>query len=129
MSDSEKVLNGKLDTLVAMLERKDMALLDELWNDDGFLLVASEKGEICRTRVELAAKLRALFSSPATFSFDWPERKVTIVGDVAWIFAEGYFIVRQISMQEVRRPYLACCIFDNLGGGWRWRQFFGSEPA
>jgi hypothetical protein len=70
-----------------------------------------------------------LFANPATFIFDWPQRKVTVVGNAASIFAEGHLIVRGGGAEEVRRPYLASCIFENVGGTWRWRQFFGSEPA
>jgi hypothetical protein len=129
MSESEKILHGRLDAFVEMVMRKDMSLVDELWDDGGFLMVGSEQGEICRTRAELDAKVRAVFANPATILFDWPKRTVSIVGNVGWIFVEGYVVLRAAGMAEVRRTYLASCIFENLGGKWHWRQFFGSEPA
>jgi hypothetical protein len=129
MSQSENGLLGKLDAFVEMIERRDISLVDELWGDGGFLLAGSEQGEICRTRAEVDARLRAVFAIPETLVFDWPKRTVTIVGNAAWIFAEGTLILRRAVIADVRRPYLASCIFENRGGKWHWRQFFGSEPA
>jgi hypothetical protein len=128
MPESDKALHAKLDAFVAKVAGKDISLVDELWNDGGFLMVGSERGEICRSRAELEAKLRAVFAIPATILFDWPRRKLTVVGNAAWIFAEGDLIIRA-SGTDVRRPYLASCIFERLDGEWHWRQFFGSEPA
>ncbi len=129
MSEIEKDLHGRLDAFVDMIEHRDPSLVDDLWSDDGFLMVGSERGEICRTRAEVDARLRAVFALRETLVFDWPKRTLTIVGDVAWIFAEGHLILRGAGMEDVRRPYLASCVFENRGGKWRWRQFFGSEPA
>ena len=129
MSQSEKDLHSRLDAFVEMIKRTDISLVDELWGDGGFLMVGSEQGEICRTRTEVDAKLRAVFANPATLVFDWPKLTVTIVGSAAWIFAEGNLVLRRAGVADVRRPYLASCIFENRGGRWHWRQFFGSEPA
>ena len=129
MSEIDKALHAKLDAFVAKVAGEDISLVDELWNDGGFLMVASEWGEICRTRAELEAKLRAVFAIPATILFDWPKRKLAIVGNAAWIFAEGDLIIRASGTEDVRRPYLASCIFEKLGGEWHWLQFFGSEPV
>jgi SnoaL-like protein len=129
MSESEKILLGRLDGLVELTTRRDISLVDELWGDGGFLMVGSERGEICRTRDEVDARLKAVFALPVTLVFDWPKRTVTIVGNAAWIVAEGTLILRHAGVADVRRPYLASCIFESVGGKWRWRQFFGSEPA
>jgi hypothetical protein len=129
MSQSEKDLHSRLNVFVEMIKRKDVSLVDELWGDGGFLMVGSEQGEICRTRAEVDAKLTAVFANPATLVFDWPKRTVTIVGSAAWIFAEGNVVLRRAGVADVRRPYLALCIFENRDGKWHWRQFFGSEPA
>jgi hypothetical protein len=129
MTQSERDLHSRLDALVEMTKRRDISLVDELWGDGGFLMAGSERGEICRTRAEVDARLRAVFANPATLVFDWPKRKLTVVGNAAWIFAEGQLILRRAGMEDVERPYLVSCIFENLGGKWHWRQFFGSEPA
>lgn len=128
MAGDERALLDKLERFVAMVAGRDIALVDELWSE-GFLMVGSERGEICRTRAELAAKLTSLFASPATLVFDWPRREVRLVGTIGWIFAEGDLVIRRQGMPETRQPYLASCIFERVDGTWRWRQFFGSEPA
>lgn len=79
MSESERILHGRLDAFVEMVTRKDIPLVEEPWGDGGLLMVGSEQGEICRTRAELDAKLRAVFADPATLVFDWPKRTVTVV--------------------------------------------------
>lgn len=128
MTGDERTLLDMLERFVALVAGKDLALLDELWSD-GFLMVGSERGEICRTRAELAAKLKSLFAAPTTLVFDWPRRDVRVAGTVGWIFAEGDLVIRAPDAAERRQPYLASCIFERVDCTWRWRQFFGSEPA
>jgi hypothetical protein len=128
MSESEKVLLAKLDHFVEKIRLKDISIVDDLWGDGGFLMAGSERGEICWTRPELAAKLMAVFSNPATLVFDWPRRKVNVVDNVGWIFAEGDVVIGSAT-GETRQPYLVSCIFEKVGDTWHWRQFFGSEPA
>lgn len=125
---TEQLLLGKLDRFVDLVKSRDMALLDELWGDGDFLMVGSGKAEICRTREELRTKLRSVFATPAILTFDWPERTVTVVGNAAWIFATGDVVIRSPT-GDIRSPYLVTCIFEKVGTDWRWRQFFGSEPA
>ena len=128
MSETEQLFLNKLDRVVELIKSKNISLVDELWGNGDFALVGSERGEICKTREDLHAKMRSLFSNPATFTFEWSERTVKVVGDAAWIFAAGDFVVSG-AQGEVRRPYLLSCIFEKAGGHWWWRQFFGSEPA
>ena len=129
MSDTEKPHHGKLDTFARMVAQRDPALVDELWGEGDFIMVGSEHGEICRTRPELQARLAAIFATPATYAFAWPTRRLTLAGTAAWIFAEGHLTLKTPGKPDLPRPYLALCIFEYAGGHWRWRQFFGSEPA
>lgn len=124
----EAAVSARLDRFCEMIATRDEALLDELWHDGDFAMVGSEQGEICRTRAELAAKLAAIFGNPATFVFDFPSRYIRLAGSVAWIFAEGTLARIDPTGERASRSYLAMCIFENVGGVWRWRQFFGSEP-
>ncbi|MFO1067947.1 MAG: nuclear transport factor 2 family protein [Geminicoccaceae bacterium] len=128
MSGDELVLLEKLERFVAKIAAKDLSVIDDLWSD-GFLMVGSERGEICRTRAELEAKLRSVFAPARTLRFDWPRRDVRLAGPVGWIFAEGDLVIRAGDGSETRVAYLASCIFEQVDGSWRWRQFFGSEPA
>ena len=128
MSTAESAVLARLDAFAAMIRGRDPALVDQLWGDGNFIMVGSEKGEICRTRAELAAKLGAVFANAAVFTFDFPRRTVKLAGSAAWILAEGTLARRDPDGGEQSRQYLACCIFEQVNGTWRWRQFFGSEP-
>jgi ketosteroid isomerase-like protein len=126
--DTERIILVKLDLFIERIASKDARVVDELWGDGKFALIGSERDEICRTRAELDGKMRAIFASPATLRFAWPDRSVTVVGTVAWVLALGDLVIRD-EAGETRRSYLATCIFERVGDEWRWRQFFGSEPA
>lgn len=125
---ASQAICAKLDLVCAMIRSKDRRLIDELWSDEGFCLVGSERGEICPTRETVEAKLEAIFANPRTLILEFPEQRVTIAGDAGWIFAKGHLRRRDEHGQEEARQYLALCIFENVAGAWRWRQFFGSEP-
>ena len=129
MSDPRLAVGQKLDALADMLSRRDAGVIDFLWGDGRFVLVGSEAGEIFRNRADLASHLGHLLGSPATFHFDFPDKQVEIVGSVGWIFAAGTLRRREPGKPDATMPYLVSCIFENVDGDWRWRQFFGSEPA
>jgi len=122
------ILSAKIDRFAAMIAGKDRNLIEELWSQSGFCLVGSERGEIYRTRAEVEAKLEAIFANPKTLNLDLPSRRIDIVGDVGWIFADGVLRRCDAVGGEDARQYLAICIFQKAEGSWRWRQFFGSEP-
>ena len=125
---TEQIILDKLELLIERIAGKDLRVIDELWGDGQFAMIGSERGEICRSRAELDHKIRALFANPATLHFEWPDRAVKVVGDVAWVLALGDLVISD-GGAETRTPYLATCIFERVGDEWRWRQFFGSEPA
>lgn len=129
MSDAEAAVNAMLDDFVEMIRTRDRSLVDRLCGEGGFRLIGSEADEICRTRAEVEAKLSAVFGSAATLVLEFPVRDVTVVGPVAWIFAEGTLTRVEPDGVSTSRVYLADCIFERTATGWRWRQFFGSEPA
>lgn len=127
MSETDDAINARIDRFVALLAGRDPAIVDELWTDRGFRLVGSEKGEVFRTRDELARKFEAIFADPRQFVFDWPRREIDVEGTVAWVFVGGDLIYRSAEGDE-RRVYNATFVFQAVDGDWRWRQFFGSEP-
>ncbi|MFO1150903.1 MAG: nuclear transport factor 2 family protein [Alsobacter sp.] len=128
MGETQAAINARIDRFVALLAARDPAIVDELWSERGFRLVGSEKGEVFRTRDDLARKFVALFALPRQLVFDWPRREIEVEGDIAWAFVEGDLVYRTPDADE-RRTYNATFIFQRLGDAWRWRQFFGSEPA
>ena len=129
MVDPKLAVSARLDEFARMLRTRDAGLVDALWGDGRFVLVGSEAGEVFRTRDALAEHLAVLLNHPATFSFSFPQRSIDIVGAVAWIVAEGVLTRRDASGEETVTPYLVGCIVEQVEGEWRWRQFFGAEPA
>ena len=124
------LLSAKIDRFITMIRNKDHALIDELMGSDGgFHLVGSEAGEICDTREKIEAKLDAIFANPGTLILDFPNRRIRIVGNAAWIFASGELRRMDSDNRMSARQYLAICVFENVAGEWRWREFFGSEPS
>lgn len=123
------ILSAMLDRFIAMILAKDRRLFGELWNDHGFCLVGSEAGEICPTREAVEAKLEAIFGNPNTLTLEFPRRRINVVGDVGWVFAEGILKRQSVEGTVQTSEYLANCIFQRIEGVWRWRQFFGSEPS
>ncbi len=131
MSDDARgkdALLAKLDRLNVLLAKRDLAIVDELWSGPGFLLVGSESGEMARTRDELASHMAAIFALPTTYGFARQSSIVARHGDVAWVFAECQLVVTSAA-GETRRPYRMNCVFQNIDGHWRWRQFVGAEPV
>ena len=122
------IISSMLDTFCSMIKTKNPALIDELWSDGGFSLVGSERGEICLTREQVEAKLEVIFSSPRTLILEIGQRRISIVGNAGWIFAEAILRRQDAAGLDDARKYLAMCIFEKVEGTWRWRQFFGSEP-
>ena len=72
---------------------------------------------------------RLLANSTASLRGCGARPAVAPIGAVAWIVAEGVLTRRDASGEETVTPYLVGCIFEQVEGEWRWRQFFGSEPA
>ncbi|MBN9525307.1 MAG: nuclear transport factor 2 family protein [Alphaproteobacteria bacterium] len=128
MTEPAAAIHALIDEFATMIRTRNPALLDRLWGEGGFTLIGSEVGEICRTRPALQAKIAAIFANPATLAFDFPARDITFAGPIAWAFVEGMLARHEPDGGVTRRVYLASCIFEHTQAGWRWRQFFGSEP-
>jgi hypothetical protein len=123
----DQAVLAKLDRLSALVDARDLAVVDELWSGLGFRLVGSEIGEVDETREEVAAHMKALFARPIRISWAWGPRRVTHHGDLAWVFAESEIVIASADRTE-RKPYRMFCIFQKVDDRWHWRAFNGSEP-
>jgi ketosteroid isomerase-like protein len=128
LSDTELAISALLDEFIDLIRLRDASLVDVLWGDGEFILIGSEQNEICRTRMQLAAKLDAVFQQPSTLVFSFPDRRVRSAGAVAWLFAEGMLARHGPHDRSQSSAYLIACVFEKVDGMWRWRQFLGSEP-
>lgn len=124
--DDEQIIYSKLERASALMFAKDMAIVDELWND-GFQLVGSEVGEMAATRNELRDLIAYIFTAPFRLRWHWDSKPVKIENDIAWVFAQGHvdFVYPD---HTVPFDYRLVAIFRRAGNDWTWRLYSGSEP-
>lgn len=127
MDDCQAIL-ARLERLGELVFARKLAVVDELWNDLGFVLYGSEVGESASTREELAHLFEELYARPFRIRWRWEDPVVTIAGDVAWFMSEGQ-IELAYPDRLVSQPYRLAAIFQKTGGQWKWRLYSGSEPA
>lgn len=123
-----QLLFDRLNRFSALVAARDMAIVDDLWNDLGFRLIGSEDGENASNPAQLTAHFRDLYAKPYRLTWDWASHSVTHSGETAWVFADGQ-VIHRYDDHEDRFPYRAVCIFQNCNGTWLWRLFSGSEPS
>lgn len=122
------ILSSMLDRFIAMIASRDRRLIEEVWSESGFTLVGSERGEVCQTREAVEAKLETLYGKPHALVLDFPTRQITTLKEAGWIFADGSLTLLAPDGSRAQRDYRALCLFQRVGGVWRWRQYFGAEP-
>lgn len=125
---AERGVRLALIRLNGLLSRRDLSIVDEFIAADDTLLVGPKPDERARGAAQIEAYFEALFAKPEALCFSWREVDVSVVGEVAWIHAEGD-LIRKTDSGEVRRPYRLAGVLEPRGGGWKWRMFQGSRPA
>jgi hypothetical protein len=119
---------GLLDRMNTFMLARDPSVVEEFAPGADILLLASEANELAIGRVEIEAFFERLMSHPVTYSWDWREKKVSSVGDISWIFAQGDIVLRGTD-GEMRMPYRMTAVLERQSGKWLIHQFHGSEPA
>jgi ketosteroid isomerase-like protein len=117
-----------MDRLNLLLSRHDPKIIQEFAPDSDVLLLGSDADELAIGHEQLADFFQKIVSLPVTLSWEWKQTKVSSLGNVAWIFAQGDIVVRSAS-GEKRSPYRLTGVLERQNGKWLWRQFHGSEPA
>ena len=126
--DTEKDIAATLDRLNALLSAHDPAIVQEFAPDADVLLLGSEANELAIGPSQLGTFFRDLLSQPFTLSWEWKQTRVSSMGNVAWVFAEGDVIVLATD-GTTRAPYRLTGVLEHRNGKWLWRQSHGSEPA
>ena len=119
---------AKLQRLSALVFARDLAVVDELWSDLGFILRGSARGEGAESHEALVRLFQALFARPYRISWAWEDIILDRHGDLIWVCAESQLLLSYAD-RTVRLPYRLTAIFQQLDQGLRWRLFSGSEPA
>ena len=125
---------GARSAVLATLDRFDLLISARGWSllslfatDADAMLAASEVGDLARGPEAIREHLAMVFRSPARLSFEWRSREASVVGEAAWIFANGELILRGPAGEE-RTPYRLTVVLERRGDEWLWRHFHGSQP-
>lgn len=127
MDDRAEILS-RLKRLGELMQARDPAIVDELWNERGFRPYGSEAGEGADTRAGLVRLFEGLYARPFRIRWRWIDPAVAVAGEIAWLSTEGKLELIYPDRVE-SQPYRLVAVFEKTGGLWRWRLFSGSEPA
>lgn len=114
----------------AALRARDRVAAEAVWSleEEDVAIFGSGPGEDFLGPEEVRACLAALTSRPTTHGWRWIDRRVSVVGDVAWVVADAPWQTVQPDGAVSERPYRVTGVLVHGEGGWRWRQYHGSEP-
>ena len=125
--DERRAVLDTLDRFGSLVAARDPSLLALFAQDADTRLAGSESSELACGPAEIRQRLGAVFALPGEVAFDWRNRQATLTGDIAWIFADGELVLRDVS-REQRGPYRLTVVLERRDGAWLWRHFHGSEP-
>ena len=117
-----------LERFNELVSTKNMQILAEFAPGDDTLLIGSDSGEIAKGSQEIEAFFTRIFARDETFSWEWNRIDVSQLGNLAWIFADGWVIL-STSSKQLRSPYRITGVLERRDGRWLWRQYHGSEPV
>jgi hypothetical protein len=130
MSDPAGIRDQVLQTLErfeSLVAARDPALLSEFAEEADIRLVGSEASEVATGLTEVEALVRRFLGLPVQIRWEWRSRDVSIVGDIAWLFAQGEAVLSGEGTEQ-RVPYRMTAVLERRSNAWRWRHFHGSEP-
>ena len=120
-----------IDAFGAALRARDLAAGEGVWalDREDLVILGSAAGEEFVGREAVRACLAALFSRPTSHDWRWGDRRISIVGDVAWfVAADAPYQTGHPDGSVTERPYRVTGVLVHGDGGWRWTQYHGSEP-
>ena len=87
--------------------------------------IGSEPGEIAIGPEALRAFFAELYARPYRVIFTLPERRVSAMGNVAWLTGEGTY---RLSTGGEEKPYRLTAVLERRRDAWLLQLFSGSEP-
>jgi hypothetical protein len=94
--------------------------------DPDCALLGSDEGEAAIGPEALRAFFAELYARPDRVLLSLPERRISALGNVAWIAGEGTY---RLSTSDEEHPYRLTGVLERRDGRWLWQLFSGSEPA
>ena len=119
-----------IDAFGAALRARDRVAAEAVWALDqaDVAIYGSAPGEVWIGPAAVRDCLAGLTSRPTTHGWRWADRRVSVADDVAWVFADAPWQTVQPDGAVSERPYRVTGVLVRSEGGWRWRQYHGSEP-
>lgn len=96
-------------------------------NSDDIILVGSDKGEICKGKLQIREWLSQIFAH-ANFSWEMNTIDIDSNGSTAWVFVDGSMIVQWDNGKTKITPYRFTGIMVRKNKLWKWKLFNGSIP-
>lgn len=126
MSAHHGAPNEVLDAVLAAIAARDLSRTLACFSADREVSVlGSESGETAVGVDEVAAFLDRLYTKREGYRFNFPERRLSTRGDVAWLLAEGQVTEPGGAMPV---PYRLVAVFLRSDAGWRIVLWSGTEP-
>jgi ketosteroid isomerase-like protein len=129
MTPDERAVLAAMDALDETLDRHDADAFAAMFVDDP---AATFWGSAVAEEAVGRDRIRALLASAegsGTFTLSYGDRRVTILGDVAWVNASGEATWERPGLDTQRMPYRLTAILVRDGEVWRWHTHHGSEPS
>ena len=119
-----------IDAFGAALKARDRVAAETVWLLDraDVSILGSAAGEEFIGPEAVRACLAALTFRPTSHGWRWADRRVSVVGDVAWFVADAPWQTVQPDGAVGERPYRVTGVLVCAEDGWRWCQYHGSEP-
>ena len=119
-----------IEAFGAALRAQDPTAAETVWSLDraDVAILGSASGERFIGPDAVRACLTALTSRPTSHDWRWVDRRISVVGDVAWFVADAPWQTVQPDGSVTERPYRVTGVLVHDEGGWRWCQYHGSEP-
>ena len=119
-----------IDAFGAALRAQDPTAAETVWSLDraDVAILGAASGERFIGPDAVRACLTTLTSRPTSHDWRWVDRRISVVGDVAWFIADAPWQTVQPDGSVTERPYRVTGVLVHDEGGWRWRQYHGSEP-
>jgi ketosteroid isomerase-like protein len=119
-----------MDAVYEKAAANELGDLPQLFVEDADITFwGSEEAEEAVGPSALRAFAAAAATGEDSFRFEWPERRVQIAGDVAWVNAVGTCEWTPAGEDTRLVSYRLTAVLVRRDGRWLWHTHHGSEPT
>lgn len=112
----------------AFARRTQERVMAMFTTDAHSVFIGSEAGETAIGPNALEIRLKAIFSRPESYSWEWKWRSVSAAESVAWVTA-GAVVQAKGGGRDPALSHRPTVVMEKRGHSWLWKQYHGSDPA